>query len=123
MLNLTQRLIISCVFIAGLGVGIVAATHHALAAARQSHLASAVLVSMILVEIGMVMLVLHPIGVLGEAFKKVAGGNLEHRVEWGSRDNFGVIAAELNRIAVGLRDLRDTGAGRPQMEYQFSDAV
>jgi PAS domain S-box-containing protein len=123
MLNLSQRLIIGCVLIAGLGVGIVVATHHALAGAGQLHLAIALLVSMILVEIAMVMLVLHPIGVLAEDFKKIAGGNLEHRVEWGSRDNFGVIAAELNRIAVRLRDLRDTEAGRRQMEYQLSDAV
>ena len=54
---------------------------------------------------------------------KIAQGNLEHRVEWSSRDDFGVIAGELNRIAVRLRDLRDSEAGRRQMEFQLSDAV
>jgi len=44
-------------------------------------------------------------------------------VEWSSRDDFGVIASELNRIAVRLRELRDTEAGRRQMEFQLSDAV
>jgi signal transduction histidine kinase len=34
-----------------------------------------------------------------------------------------VIAAELNRVAVRLRDLHDSEAGRRQMEFQLSDAV
>jgi signal transduction histidine kinase len=34
-----------------------------------------------------------------------------------------VIAAELNRLAVRLRDLHDSEAGRRQMEFQLSDAV
>jgi signal transduction histidine kinase len=34
-----------------------------------------------------------------------------------------MLAAELNRIAVRLRELRDSEAGRRQMEYQLSDAV
>ena len=55
--------------------------------------------------------------------RRIAQGNLEHRVEWSSRDDFGVIAGELNRIAVRLRELRDTEAGRRQMEFQLSDAV
>ena len=44
-------------------------------------------------------------------------------MEWGGRDSFGEIAAELNRIAVRLRELRDSEAGRRQMEFQLSDAV
>jgi len=44
-------------------------------------------------------------------------------VEWSSRDDFGVIASELNRIAVRLRELRESEAGRRQMEFQLSDAV
>jgi two-component system, NtrC family, sensor histidine kinase KinB len=123
MPNLSQRLFLGCVLVAALGIGIVTFAHRALAAAGELNVAIALLVSMILVEIATVMLVLHPIRVLADDFKKIAGGNLEHRVEWGSRDSFGVIAAELNRIAVRLRDLRDTEAGRRQMEYQLSDAV
>ena len=34
-----------------------------------------------------------------------------------------MIAAELNRLAVRLRELRDSEAGRRQMEFQLSDAV
>ena len=123
MLNLSQRLILGCALIAALGITLVVATRTALAASGQLHFAIAILISLILVEIATVMLVLHPIRVLANDAKKISGGNLEHRVEWGSRDNFGIIAAELNRIAVRLRDLRDTEAGRRQMEYQLSAAV
>jgi signal transduction histidine kinase len=55
--------------------------------------------------------------------RRIAQGNLEHRVEWSSRDDFGVIATELNRLAVRLRELKDSEAGRRQMEFQLSDAV
>jgi len=123
MLNLTQRLILGCVVIAVLAVSLVAATHRALSAAGQMHLAIALLVSLILIEVATVMLVLHPIRMLADDARKIARGNLEHRVEWSGHDSFGEIAAELNRIAVRLRELRDTDAGRRQMEYQLSDAV
>ena len=123
MLNLTQRLILGCFVIAALAVWLVAETHRALAAAGQMHLAIALLISLILVEVATVMIVLHPIRMLASDARKIARGNLEHRVEFGGRDSFGEIASELNRIAVRLRDLRDTEAGRRQMEYQLSDAV
>ena len=64
-----------------------------------------------------------PVRSLARDARKIAQGNLEHRVEWSSRDSFGAIAAELNRIAVRLRDLRESEAGRRQMEFQLSDAV
>jgi signal transduction histidine kinase len=54
---------------------------------------------------------------------RIVQGNLEHRVEWSSRDSFGVLASDLNRLAVRLRELRDSEAGRRQMEFQLSDAV
>jgi two-component system, NtrC family, sensor histidine kinase KinB len=123
MLNFSQRLILGNVLVAALGIALLAATHRALAVSGQLNLAIAILVSMLLVQAATIILILHPVRVLANDFKKIAGGNLEHRVEWGSRDSFGVIAAELNRIAVRLRDLRDTEAGRRQMEYQLSNAV
>jgi signal transduction histidine kinase len=123
MLNLTQRLVLGCVLIAALAVTLVAATHRALAAAGQLHLAVALLVSLILAEIATVLLVLQPIRTVANDARKIARGNLEHRVEWGGHDSFGSIAAELNRIAVRLRELRDSEAGRRQMEFQLSDAV
>ncbi len=123
MLNLTQRLILGCLLLTALLVGLVAVTHHALAAAGQSSLAIAFIITAVLVEIGTVLLVLQPIRMLARDAKKIAQGNLEHRVEWSSRDDFGILASELNRIIVRLRDLRDSEAGRKQMEFQLSDAV
>lgn len=123
MLNLTQRLILGCVLLAGLALGLLAATHHALQARGQLGLAWGFVVTAILVEVGIVYSVLRPIQGLARDAHKIAQGNLEHRSDWKSRDDFGVIAAEINRLAVRLRDLHDSEAGRRQMEFQLSDAV
>ncbi len=48
---------------------------------------------------------------------------MQQRIEWRTRDDLGTIATELNRMAVRLRDLRDTEYGRKQMDQQLSDAV
>ena len=123
MLNLTQRLILGCMLLGCLTVGLVIATHRALAAAGQLHLANAICVVAVVVVAATVFFVLRPIQNLARDAHRIAQGNLEHRVDWSSRDSFGVIASELNRIAVRLRELRDTEAGRRQMEFQLSDAV
>jgi signal transduction histidine kinase len=103
--------------------GLVAATHRALAAAGEMRLAYGFIAGLLLVEAGTVYFVLRPIRMLAQDAHRLAQGNLEHRVEWSSRDDFGVIASELSRIAVRLRELRDSEAGRRQMEFQLSDAV
>ena len=100
-----------------------AATHKALAAAGILHLAYAVIVVVVTVAAGTIYFVLRPMQMLARDADRIAQGNLEHRVEWSSRDSFGVIAGELSRIAVRMRELRDTEAGRRQMEFQLSDAV
>jgi len=123
MLNLSQRLILGCALLACLTVGLVAATHTALAAAGQSRLAYFFILAAIVVAIGTIYFVLSPVRMLARDTHSIAQGNLEHRVEWSSRDSFGLIAAELNRLAVRLRELRDSEAGRRQMEFQLSDAV
>jgi signal transduction histidine kinase len=104
-------------------LGLLLATHRALHAAGQVGLAWGFVVAAVLVELGMVYFVLGPIRTLARDAHKIAQGNLEHRTEWSSRDDFGVIAAELNRLAVRLRDLHESEAGRRQMEFQLSDAV
>jgi signal transduction histidine kinase/HAMP domain-containing protein len=123
MLNLTQRLILGCVLLACLTVGLVAVTRKVLAAAGQIHLAYAVSVAALVIAAATIYFVLWPIRTLARDAHRIAQGNLEHRVEWSSRDSFGVIASELSRIAVRLREMRDTEAGRRQMEFQLSDAV
>jgi signal transduction histidine kinase len=123
MLNLAQRLILGCVLLAALALGLLLATRHALQAAGQLGLASAFGVAALLVALGTAYFVLAPIRRLARDAHKIAQGNLDHRTPWKSRDDFGVIAAELNRLAVRLRDLHDSEAGRRQMEFQLSDAV
>jgi signal transduction histidine kinase len=123
MLNLAQRLILGCVLLAGLTIGLAVAGHHALAAAGQSGIAVAFSLLAVGVATGTIAFVLMPIRTLAKDARKIVQGNLEHRAEWSSRDSFGAIAAELNRMAVRLRELRETEAGRRQMEFQLSDAV
>ena len=123
MLNLSQRLILGCLFLVCLTIGLVAAAHGALLASGQSRLGYAFIGATLLVVLATIYSVLMPIRTLARDAKRIAQGNLEHRVEWSSHDDFGVIASELSRIAVRLREVRDTEAGRRQMEFQLSDAV
>ncbi len=123
MLNLTQRLVFGCVLLACLAVGLVAIAHKALAASGLLPLGYTVAVAASVIAAATIFFVLKPIEALARDAQRIAQGNLEHRVEWNSRDSFGVIAGELSRIAVRLRELRETEAGRRQMEFQLSDAV
>src|SRR5580698_4478915 len=123
MLNVTQRLILGCVLIACLTAGLVAVAHKALATAGLLHLGYAVAVACSLIAAATIYFVLRPSETLARDAERIGQGNLEHQVEWSSRDSFGVIASELSRIAVRLREVRDTEAGRRQMEFQLSDAV
>jgi signal transduction histidine kinase/HAMP domain-containing protein len=123
MLNLSQRLILGCLILACLLAGLVGIAHRALATAGLATLAYAVLAAAIVTVLGTIYFVLNPIRNLSQDAHRIAQGNLEHRVEWSSRDSFGVLAGELSRIAIRLRELRDTEAGRRQMEFQLSDAV
>jgi two-component system, NtrC family, sensor histidine kinase KinB len=123
MLNLAQRLILGCVLLAGLTLGLVLVTRRALAAAGETGLAWIFVLTALAIAIGTIYSVLRPIGMIARDARKIAQGTMEHRVEWSSHDAFGQIAIELNRLAVRLRDLRESDAGRRQMEFQLSDAV
>jgi NtrC-family two-component system sensor histidine kinase KinB len=123
MLNLSQRLILGCVLLAAFTVGLALATRHALGGAGQGSLGFVLAAASVVTCAATIFLVLRPIHSLARDAKSIAQGNLEHRVDWISHDDFGEIAGELNRIAVRLRDLRESEAGRRQMEFQLSDAV
>jgi signal transduction histidine kinase len=123
MLNLSQRLILGCALLAGLVLSLVILAHRALAASGLARIAFVFAAAAILIAVATVLSVQQPIRILARDARKVAQGNLEHRVEWSSRDRFGEIAVELGRLAMRLRDLRDSEAGRRQMEFQLSDAV
>lgn len=71
----------------------------------------------------MVASLIFPLRRTAHSARQIGGGDLTHRVEWRSGDDLGAIAAEINRMAVRLRDLRETESGRRQMDQQLSDAV
>ncbi|HEY3704590.1 MAG TPA: ATP-binding protein [Terracidiphilus sp.] len=123
MLNLTQRLILGCALLASLTIWLAVIAHQPLVAAGHPDLAVILPIAAVCTAIATVILVLWPIRSLARDSHRIAEGNLEHHTGWSSRDSLGILASELNRIAVRLRDLRESEAGRRQMEYQLSDAV
>ncbi|HUB52695.1 MAG TPA: ATP-binding protein [Terracidiphilus sp.] len=123
MLNFTQRTILGCLLMAGLAAGFIALTHRVLFTAGLAGLSYTFVAAAVAVAALTAVFILKPIKDLSRDAHRIAQGNLEHRVEWSSRDDFGALASELNRIAVRLREVRDTEAGRRQMEFQLSDAV
>ena len=71
----------------------------------------------------MLILVIAPLRHTARVARRIGQGDLHQRVEWRSKDDLGTIATELNRLAIRLRDLRETESGRRQMEFQLADAV
>lgn len=135
MLNLTQRLTIGCTVLVALSLVLAVWVHRELVrlGAALGHaprgLTTLWLLSgtAILVATLTLVLVLRPIQQVSKDIRRIASGDLAHRSEWGignqGRDSFGRIANEMNRLAVRLRELRETESGRRQMEFQLSDAV
>ena len=85
--------------------------------------ASIIVFTAFFVALATAFLVLQPLRAAAAAARSIAQGNLDHRIEWSYRDELGTIATEVNRMAVRLRDLRETEQGRRQMELQLSDAI
>ncbi|MFT4113803.1 ATP-binding protein [Silvibacterium sp.] len=77
----------------------------------------------LVITVVMVALIITPIRKTAKAARRIGQGDLQHRIEWRQKDDLGIIATELNKFAVRLRDLRETESGRLQMEHQLSDAV
>jgi signal transduction histidine kinase len=77
----------------------------------------------IAISVVMVFFVVSPVRQTAKEARRIGQGDLQHRIEWRQKDDLGVIAAELNRLIVRLRDFRETESGRLQMEHQLSDAV
>jgi NtrC-family two-component system sensor histidine kinase KinB len=123
MLNVTQRLILGCAALAGLTLWLSLAARGPMAAAGHHTLAIALPAAAIMLAVLTILAVLAPLRMLARDARKIVQGNLEHRSTWTGRDSAGVIAAEINRLAVRLRELRESEAGRRQMEFQLSNAV
>ncbi len=81
------------------------------------------IVAAIVISAIMLILVILPLRQTARVARRIAQGDLHQRVEWRAKDDLGAIATELNRLAIRLRDLRETESGRRQMEFQLIDAV
>ena len=132
MLNLTQRLTVGCALLVALSLTLAVWVHRELVPLHAASRHAAFILwllsgTAILVAALTLIFVLRPIGQLSRDVKRIASGDLAHRTEWSSTgktpDSFGIIANEMNRLAVRLRELRETESGRRQMEFQLSDAV
>src|SRR5581483_1988335 len=86
-------------------------------------LAGALVVAGIALAIFLANSIVRPIRELTSAAKKIAGGELDARAEIHSRDEIGVLAAEFNRMAERLRELRDSDLGRLVVARQTTEAT
>ena len=86
-------------------------------------LTTACILGGIVISAGFLFSIIRPIRRTAAAARRIGQGELQQRIEWRTRDDLGTIATELNRMAVRLRDLRETEFGRKQMDQQLSDAV
>ena len=123
MFNLTQRLILGCVVLAGLTLGLVVLTHRALAAAGESGLGYVFAFASLVIAAATIYLVLWPIHSMAKDVKEDRPGQPGTPRDMEQPRRLWPDCRELNRLAVRLRELRDSEAGRRQMEFQLSDAV
>lgn len=92
--------------------------------AHHVHVAASIIVFIaFFIALATAYFVLQPLRAAAAAARSIGQGNLDQRIEWSHRDELGTIATEVNRMAVRLRDLRETEQGRRQMELQLSDAI
>ncbi len=76
----------------------------------------------LLVSAGFLIAVIRPLHRVAMTARRIGAGELDQRVDY-TRGDLGIIAAEINRMAVQLRDLRDTESGHKELAHQLSDAV
>lgn len=67
--------------------------------------------------------IVGPLQRLTESTARIAGGDLNARVEVDSHDEVGVLAAEYNRMAENLRQLRDSDLGKLLVAQQTTEAA
>lgn len=80
---------------------------------------------LIAIGVGIISLlfVIWPLRRTAKTAQLIGQGELNQRIEVSGSDDLGIIATEINRLAIRLRDLRETESGRRQMEQHLSDAV
>lgn len=105
------------------------AKSEAAAGVAQLWLYRTLLISGVLVAAGLVMAfllanrIIEPLRQLTATTAKMAGGDLEARVSINSRDEVGVLAAEYNRMAERIRQLRSSDTGKLLVAQQTTEAA
>jgi NtrC-family two-component system sensor histidine kinase KinB len=92
-------------------------------ARRIAYIGLAIFFGVLFVAVATILSIFRPLRRTAESARRIGQGDLQQRIEWRAQDDLGAIGNELNRMAVRLRDLRDTESGRREMEFQLSDAV
>ncbi len=90
---------------------------------RINYIYIAAFFGILLAAAGTIVSVFRPLRRTAASARRIGQGDLQQRIEWRAHDDLGSIGNDLNRMAVRLRDLRDTESGRREMEFQLSDAV
>jgi signal transduction histidine kinase len=67
--------------------------------------------------------IVNPLAALTQKARRIGEGDFEQRIEIQSHDEIGALAAEFNRMAARLRDLRKSDYWRLLLEQKKSDAV
>ncbi len=136
MLSLNQRIclgfLLLVALVAAMGAYVALSLRHvsalspavpqSLAQRAEAIAVAAVFLAVVIAALSIVA-VLRPLREAAKSARGFSQGMLEQRMNWSCKDDLGVIATEFNRMAVRLRDLRETESGRKQMEHQLSDAV
>ena len=125
-MNLNQRLIAGLILLVALVATLAAlalSTVHEAGAHTLTVVAWVSIPAAVCIAIVLGIVVLRPLRRTAEQMRSIGQGNLEQRLEWSADDSLGQIANDVNRMAVHVRDLRETEFGRKQMEHQLSDAV
>ena len=129
-MNLNQRLIAGLLLLVALVAALAALTLSTLHGVEGSSVAHTIeLVAWIAIPVAIcvaavsAIAVLRPLRHAAEQMRAIGQGTLEQRLDWSADDSLGKIANDVNRMAVHVRDLRETDFGRKQMEHQLSDAV
>ena len=68
-------------------------------------------------------MIVRPMRELTKATARLAGGDLDAKVEIGSRDELGLLAAEFNRMAERIRQLRRSDLGKLLVAQQTTEAA
>lgn len=116
MLTLYQRLVLGSLLLVAVVIGVSVSAHNSLAEMI------AIPVAVVIAAL-MIFFVIKPIRETARLARNNTHNDIQQSIPWRHKDDLGIIAAEMNRLLLRNRELRDSESGRLQMERQLSEAV